>query len=120
MKQFVLILMMAFLSLVTEASPIVLVPAKDHGIDFPSQSFWCTIDFDQIDNNLTIELFQTGDLTILIADQDSGTIVDMVVYPLATGAGVFEYVVDAPTATGQYRINLVMGSATMYGDFEVN
>lgn len=120
MKRIVLILILAFLSLVTESTPIVLVPVKDHEVDFPSQSFWCTIDFNRVENDLTIDLFQTDDLTILIVERNSEAVLDMAVYSTTMMAGIYEYIVDAPTVAGQYRIYLVMGSAIMYGDFEVN
>ena len=120
MKQFVLIFMFAFFPFMANASSDMPLPIKTEQGENPVQSSVCTIYYDSEDNILTVDLFQTGDLTILIADLNSGAIIDMVVYPQTVGAGNFEYIVNAPTVAGQYRIYLVMGSATMYGDFEVN
>lgn len=120
MKQLVLIFMFAFFPFMANASSDMPLPIKTEQGEDPVQSSVCTIYYDSEDNILTVDLFQTGDLTILIADLNSGAIIDMVVYPQTMGAGNFEYRVDAPTVAGQYRIILVMGSVSVYGDFEVS
>ena len=87
--------------------------------DFPSEASPFFLFYDPSASEININVIQTATLTVVICEEDSGSVLTVSSFPPVAGNPNQTYVVAAPISPGTYDIFLSMDGYSCLGSFVV-